>query len=718
MSVRVIVFLCGFIAWGASQSNAQDVAPGTVRISVKSEGRALHGAVVTAGGMAVPTDERGEVVLRLPPGDTEISVTGEGYALYATTVAIEAGRERFVSVELLAAAPTHEEEVIVTATRSGRRVEDEPLRVEVLSREEIEEKVLMTPGDISMLLNETSGLRVQVASPSLGAANVRVQGLRGRYTQLLSDGLPLYGGQSGSISLLQIPPMDLGQVEVIKGVASALYGPSALGGVVNLVSRRPAETGEREVLLNQTTELGTDAVFWASGPWRERRGYSLLAGAHRQGLRDIDGDGWADLPEFERLVLRPRLSWADEAGRSVFATVGSMLEDRDGGTMPDSVLFQGVPYAESLRTRRFDGGFTARLPWATRLVSLKGSAVTQRHRHVFGSTEERDVHDTGFSEATIAATRGRHTWVAGAALQVERYRARDLTRFDYAHVVPAVFVQDEMKLSEEAILAVSARLDHHSAYGFFFNPRVSLLLRPGAWTARLSGGTGSFAPTPFTEETEAVGLTRVHPLDDELNPERAIGGSLDLGRSLGPVEVNATAFASTVRDALGVVASEGELTLVNADSPTRTVGGELLGRFRRDPFVVTATYTLTHSTEQFTAERSEAPLTPRHSVGLVSAWERHGAGRVGLEFYYVGRQRLEENPFRLTSKPYVILGALAERRFGKVRIFLNAENLTDVRQTRHDSLVRPFPGPDGRRTVDVWAPLEGRIFNAGIRVGF
>src|SRR5688572_31602655 len=107
----------------------------------------------------------------------------------------------------------------------------------------------MTPGDIAMLLNETSGLRVQVTSPSLGGANVRVQGLRGRYTQLLSDGLPLYGGQTASIGILQIPPLDLGQVEVIKGVASALYGSSALGGVINLVSRRPQER-QRQFLFN------------------------------------------------------------------------------------------------------------------------------------------------------------------------------------------------------------------------------------------------------------------------------------------------------------------------------------------------------------------------------------------------------------------------------------------------------------------------------------
>ena len=72
----------------------------------------------------------------------------------------------------------------------------------------------------------------------IGTSKFRIQGLRGRYTQILSDGLPLYGEATG-LGPLQIPPMDLGRVEVIKGAASALYGSSALGGVINLISRRP-----------------------------------------------------------------------------------------------------------------------------------------------------------------------------------------------------------------------------------------------------------------------------------------------------------------------------------------------------------------------------------------------------------------------------------------------------------------------------------------------
>jgi outer membrane receptor for ferrienterochelin and colicins len=176
---------------------------------------------------------------------------------------------------------------------------------------------------VAMLLSETTGLRVQTTAPALGAANVRIQGLRGRYSQLLSDGLPLYGLQGDSLSLLQVPPLDLGQVEIIKGAASALYGPSALGGVINLVSQRP-RTRRREMLLNTSTQAAADLTFWAVEPPHGNWAFTLLGGLHGQRRQDPYGDGWTDLPQFLRGILRPRLFWEDGKGRSVFATVGVM----------------------------------------------------------------------------------------------------------------------------------------------------------------------------------------------------------------------------------------------------------------------------------------------------------------------------------------------------------------------------------------------------------
>jgi outer membrane receptor for ferrienterochelin and colicins len=676
----------------------------TLTIEVLSEaGPVPQAEIVVRGEIAATTDADGQATVEIPQGETELTVQRYGFTTKVVRVDPASAR---ITVELEAESVLNEE-IIVTATRSDVRIEDEPLRVEVVDQEEIDEKAVMTPGDIAMLLNETSGLRVQVTSPSLGGANVRVQGLRGRYTQLLSDGLPLYGGQTASIGILQIPPLDLGQVEVIKGVASALYGSSALGGVINLVSRRPQER-QRQFLFNRTSRGGTDNAFWLAEPSRGRWGYTLLGGAHFQERTDIDGDLWADLPKYKRAVVRPRLFRDDQQGRSVFVTVGAMAEDREGG---------GDFFPEELRTRRFDAGAVGRFLFGERVLSVRGSAMTQTHVHRFGQTIERDRHATWFGEASLGGTTGRHTWAAGSALQADLYRSREVSRFDYTHIVPGLFFQDEYSFGSRATVSASGRLDYHNEFGAFFSPRLSGLLRfPHGLTLRLSTGTGVFAPTPFTEETESVGLSRLAPLRN-VEPERAWSASGDVGWISPHLQLNGTLFTSIVRHPVGVRAP---LEIINAAGPTRTAGSEALARVRAGEFNVILTHTFTRSTEIDVEDglRRTVPLTPRHTAGMDVMWEKEGRSRIGFEVYYTGQQELDDDPYRREGSPYWVFGLLVERRVGPFRFFVNGENLSNVIQTSFSPLVRPNQYFDGRWTVDAWAPLEGRVVNAGFRVDF
>lgn len=615
------------------------------------------------------------------------------------------------------------ETVIVTATRTNTRLQDQPVRVEVIDREEIEEKALMTPGSVAMLLGETTGLRVQTTSPALGAANVRIQGLRGRYSQLVADGLPLYGAQGDSFSLLQVPPLDLGQVEIIKGAASALYGASALGGVINLVSRRPEEA-ERELLINATSQSGHDVTSWFANPITDTASWTLLGGYHRQSAQDLDDDGWLDLPGFERMVVRPRIFSDNAAGKSMFATLGVMAEDRNGGTLPGRTLANGAGFTQSLKSRHVDGGFSGRwLAFGNRVFAVRGSYMRRTQDRRFGDTAETSARATWFGEASLQGVTGRQTWVAGAAFQQDRHALRELPQFDDQFSTPSIFVQDEIALNRTWTLAVSARADAHSEYGVLATPRVSVLARPSAgWTIRVAGGTGAFAPTPFTEETEETGLSRVRPLRG-LRAERARGASVDVTRIFmnGAVEVTGTTFGSIV---LGPVVTrdlhDGSLEFLNAPESTRTGGTELLVRYRREGFVALATHAWTRSTE-FDADeavRRAVPLTPAHAASMNAIWEGDDWGRFGIEMYFIGKQDLEDNPYRRTGRPHLLVGALAERRFGGVRVFVNAENLLDVRQTNYDPLVLSAPRPDGRWTVDAWAPLDGRVINGGVRVAF
>jgi iron complex outermembrane receptor protein len=180
--------------------------------------------------------------------------------------------------------------------------------------------------------------------------------------------------------------------------------------------------------------------------------------------------------------------------------------------------------------------------------------------------------------------------------------------------------------------------------------------------------------------------------------------------------VTATLFRYDVRDP--AVVDRPTYTLMSLSEPTITSGIESVATFRRAPFSVTGTYTYVQSGEGIGSNRGDVPLTPRHSAGLVGMWEREDRGRVGLEAYFTGRQRLEDNPYRSVSAAYVLFGGLVERRFGRVRLFVNAEDLAGVRQTRWDPLIRPQQAADGRWTVDAWAPLDGRVINGGIRFAF
>jgi len=685
----------------------------SIRVDVRANGAPLAGAVVVIGGVSHATDQQGIARGMAPPGEVDVTVAKDGFLTTTVSVSAAAAEERAVIVELVEAPAVEEEVTVVASTRTERRLEDLPMRVEVLTREEIEEKILMTPGDIVMMLNEMGGMRVQATSPSLGSASVRIQGMRGRYTRFLSDGLPLFGEQPGGLGLLQIPPMDLGQVEVIKGVASALYGAGAMGGVVNLISRQAGREPVREALFNQTTRGGTDAVLWLSAPLSAQWAGSLLAGGHWQEQADVDGDGWSDLAGYSRAVMRPRLSWDGGNGRRFFATAGATWEERTGGTQPGGVL---DPYREALETARYDvGALGQTLIGGRYVITGRGAAARQEHDHQFGETRERDRHDTAFGEVSVRGTSGRHTWVAGLAVEHDRYAPTDVPRFAYSFTTPGIFAQDDVVVRPWLAASVSVRGDFHSEYGAFFSPRLSALARSSNWTARVSVGQGFFAGTPLTEETEAAGLSRL-TLSAALRAERGTSASVDVTRSGGPVSITGTLFASHIADPVDV--DRESYVLSNLDGSATNVGAELLGTVRRAPFAVTGTYTYVRSRKSSGGVDVDVALTPRHSAGVVAMAESEDAGRIGVEVYFTGRQRLDVNPYRSESEPYVIVGVLAEGRFGRVRIFVNGENLTGVRQTRWDPLRLPTRAVDGRWTVDAWAPLDGRTINAGVRVGF
>jgi outer membrane receptor for ferrienterochelin and colicins len=711
-------------------------ATGHIIATVRSEsGTPLAEAEVRTGSRHALTDTQGLARLELPAGRHRLSVARIGFQPATIEVEVPANREVGVTVTL-EPVPYRLDSVTVLSTRIGSNPEDTPLKVDVIAPEDVSEKVQSAPGSAVAIFREPNALlRVQTTAPSLGGVAVRIQGLRGRYTQILADGLPIYGNEAGELSLVQIPPLDLGRVEIIRGAASALYGGQALGGVVNLFSREPIR--RREVLLAQAYRDASDVVGFAAGPLPGQRAgsgwaYSLLAGGHRQQRRDLDEDGWTNLPGYRRLAVRPRLFWSNLTGSTLLVTAGTTLENREAGTVGEGTP-AGVSFAEAVDTRHFDLGVNGQRVlapgWA---LSVRGAALHQFQRHRVGDRTERDRVRTGFAEVALVRTDPNPTWrsaswVLGAALDADALRAFDVSRFDRTTATPGAFVQYDRPFTPWLRTSTSVRLDYSNLVGTILSPRVSALVRMGShWTARLSGGTGFAAPTARLEETAVTGLHPVVALG-ELVAERVRSASLALTARFGEFELDATLFGSEIDHALQVrqipvsPVDAPTLQVVNALTPTRTWGTELFARWTRDPFLLTATYAYTRATEadpdDRTGSRRPVPLTPRHVVTFDGIVEEEETGQVALELSYIGRQALAEDPYRTVSRPYLIVGFLAMKRLGsRATVFVNAENLLNVRLSDYQPLVRTEPGPGGRWTVDAWAPLEGSQINLGVRL--
>ena len=484
------------------------------------------------------------------------------------------------------------------------------------------------------------------------AANVRIQGLRGRYTLLLSDGLPLYGTGGGSLSLLQVPPLDLGQVEIVKGAASALYGPSAIGGVVNLVSQRPGER-QRQGLVNVSTQEALDATLWLAEPRGSRAG-SLLAGFHGQKRQDPDEDGWSDLPSFARGVLRPRMLWDDGAGRSLFATVGGMAENRErrhrargpGARRP--ALRAGPRLAAGRPGARRARGVRAR-PAAERARLLHSPARgPPARRRPSSAAAARPRSARPCSAAAPERTPGS----SARPLQSDAYANLDLQRFDYDHLTPGLFAQDEMRLGSRVALGVSARFDHQERYGGFLSPRASLLVRPAPGRdARGSAPApaSSRPPLPGGERRErarARAAARAEPRG-RARPQRRLRPGVREGPVRG--QRHAVRIAGRGRAA----ASPGRARGLR--DRQRGPGGAQLGHGaaralppRRpdadgDPLVHELERGGPRGARQPARRAAHARATWRASTR--SGRTRRAAGS-GSRSYYIGRQPTDENPYR------------------------------------------------------------------------
>jgi len=611
-------------------------------------------------------------------------------------------------------------EVLVYSTRTNNRIKEIATRIEIIGNEEVIEETGISPGNISKLLGETSGIQVQRTSAISGNVSFRIQGLPGKYTQLIQDGFPMYSGFSSGLSLLQIPPLNLQQVEVIKGSASTLYGGDAVAGIVNLISKRPENENEFSVLLNQTTLGGRDISSFFSGK-QNKLGITMLASINTHKAKDVCGNSFSDVPQYQRAVINPVVFYDINKNNHLSVGLFTTIEDRMGGDMkvleekPDSLH----SFYEQNNTKRVNARLKYKhISQTGNTLSFKTNIGTFNRKLKTNTNVFKGVQNNIYSELSYFIKSEKHSWVSGLNYYDDDFNQQDTNLLSYKHQTVGVFSQDNWEITEKFFLEPGIRYDYNFKYESFFLPRLAAMYHlTNNFFMRLSAGMGYKLPTPFTDEAERTRYQDVLPLDN-LEPEKSTGLNLDFNFKTPLfnelfLTFNQAFFITEINNPIIADQALLDQQIVSYKNATGNISSRGLNtniRLSVDELVLYVDYTYLDATKEYDNYK-QLELTPRNRLTTTLAYEDEEEGwMVGLEAFYFGNQYLEDGT---KTTDYWLLGTSVQKRIGHITIALNVENILDVRQTRYENIISG--NLNNPVFNEIYAPLDGIVGNVVIK---
>ncbi len=618
-----------------------------------------------------------------------------------------------------------DEVIIVSSTRTNERIENSPIKVEVLGSEEMGEENTIKPGNIASILGDVSGIQIQQSSAVSGNMNVRIQGLNGQYTQILRDGMPLYDGFSGGFGILQIAPLDLKQVELIKGSASTLYGGGAIGGLINLISKKPTEKQEAIFTLNATT-LQEQNVNAYLAKRNKKFGYNLFAGYTHQNAVDVNRDHFSDVPELSSFTIHPRLFYYPESKTTVTLGYSGTFEQRMGGDMQ---VITGLPdsahqYFEQNHTQRNTGEliFERALPGLVKLT-VKGSASSFNRDIISNTLDVKGNQLNYYSEASVFIPQRKNNIVAGINTTGDNFKLKSSSdsialKSNQNNAVGA-FTQYSIHLPAQTTIEAGLRLDHTFQYGNFILPRIAAFHRfSDAWAMRAGAGLGYKTPNPLAVQVVDYPIDSLQSLPAGIKAERSAGYNIEANyrkdfKDEVSLFINHAFFLTQITDA--VIATQtpgGSVYFGNAAKPVSTMGFDTYMKLTIKSLELYVGYTYTDAERKYLATNQFMPLTPRNRLAFTAVKTIEDKWRIGLEGSWTGTQYRDGDA---NTRPYFFTALMIERKFGKLlSIVLNGENLLDFRQSNYEPLYTgPKTDPYFR---PLWAPIDGRVINLSVRI--
>jgi len=732
---KFTIFLFGILFVQSAQ--AQSI---NGKIIDKVTGKALQGVYISIANTnkGVTSNENGNYTLNnIKEGNINLRISYTGYIRIDTVIHIKINSNQTFDAAMEADNGKLEEVIIVSSSRTNSRIEDLPTKVEVLGSEEVKEENGIKPGNIASLLGDIAGIQIQQTSATTGNADMRIQGLQGKYTQILRDGMPLFGGYAGSFSILQIPPLDLQQIELVKGASSTLYGGGAIAGMLNLISKKPKlGKPEKSLTLNYSNLNEANANTFFAGR-NKQMGYTLYAGTTQQKEMDVDKDGFSDVPSVKNVFVHPRFFIYGKNNSTLTLGYTFNYEDRNGGDM--SVL-KGIKntthlYFDQNKTTRN----TADAVWEKKyedggIFTIKGNYSLMDRDIATNTFGMGGKQSSWYSELAYAKKIDAHTFVMGINFNGEAFTKKTPDSSflpNTAFNTLGAFIQDDWKMNNGFTLQSGLRIDQNNDYGTFVLPRLSLMYKVNPKvTMRIGGGEGYKTPSLFSSEVDERDIPTILGFGQNIKSEKSLGANYDVNYKTKIDEweltLNQTFFYNkidnpiTYQPAPIYYLTQYGITkplhpfyyfFANESKSLESKGMESYVQAIKGHMELYAGYVYTDAKRNYNSLKPNLPLIAKHKFATVVAYEFSSAFRAGIEASYTGKQYLDNGS---STTPYTLAAIMLRYNIGKASFVLNCENLFDERQNKNGSIVSPpFTNPI---FPEIWAPIDGRVINLSMHL--
>lgn len=506
----------------------------------KINGTPLKGVVLNLNGKSSKqslSDKTGQFVFnKIDSGTYTIKLESSNFNDSSFTLYVPYDTLIQLNIELSLQRSAFKEMVVSGSLKQTKRLES-PVSIEVFYPSFFKRNPV---SNLFESLQNVNGVRPQVNCNVCNTGDIHINGLEGPYTMVLIDGMPIVSSLSTVYGLYGIPNALIDRIEIVKGPASTLYGSEAIGGIINVITKNPDESGVTTVdfMTSSWKEIQTDIGFNI----RLNKNISVLNGLNYYNFNqtiDNNHDQFTDLTLQHRISLFQKYKFDRSSNKSLNLAARYFYENRWGGDLRWNKTLRGGDsiYAESIYTSRLELLGNYELPGKNN-AKLSFSINRHHQNSMYGTNPFIATQSIGFIQLTNFKKVKSHEFLYGLAFRQTYYddntvatQSADTTQninLPNNTSLPGVFVQDEIEFNSRQKLLLGMRYDYNSQHGNIYTPRLAFKhVFDINNIVRLNLGTGYRVVNVFTEDHAALTGARQVIMEDNLKPEKSYNINLN-----------------------------------------------------------------------------------------------------------------------------------------------------------------------------------------------